>query len=411
LEDFIKNQIAATIKYLPFHWVASYCKPLTSPTVEEARRKLGGGFVKGICHPPDDYAKIRGAGLGWNRADIEFPFDEQGNLRQEYLGWKEAMRRYRENGIRIMAVTPYPRTYIKYGIDPRTPEGEARVREIAVFLLSDLKGIAEIWQITNEMSNPYFTKPLDMRQAVRFIGVQLEAMHSLRGDALIGYNSVFPGCDLHGLMRPWLKYCDYVGIDIYVGCFVSAASWMYTFDLVLRYLWSMTGKPIILAEFGYIGAGAPKTPKEKRAILRRYGVSSEKEAREKTALFMENVERLSPEMHGRAVKNATGSPVDFLLGPMFRNHFYSELPKRTVIKKYPHTPEGQAAFYRDIFPRLAKLPFLLGAFIYKWNDKKGGCSHCGQEDCPTETRWGIVDMDGREKPSYYAVRDALSGID
>ena len=84
---------------------------------------------------------------------------------------------------------------------------------------------------------------------------------------------------------------------------------------------------IILAEFGYIGAGAPKTPEEKRAVLRRYGVSSEKEAREKAALF------------------------------------------------------------------------------------KGGCSHCGQEDCPTETRWGIVDMDHNEKPAYYAVRDALEGLE
>ena len=410
MEDFIKHQITATLKYFAFHWIASYCKPLRSPAVEEAQRKLGCNFVKGICHPSEDYAKVRGAGVEWNRADIEFPFDAQGNIRQEYIDWKEKARRYKENGIRVMVVTPYPRTYIEHGVDPRTPEGEARVREIALFLLDDLKDIADIWQITNEMGIPNFIKPLTMREAVRFIGVQLEAMYPHRGDALIGYNSTFPGCDLHGMMRPWLQYCDYVGIDIYVGCFVGFACWLRLFDAVLRYLWSMTGKPILLAEFGYISAGAPKSQEEKQAILQRYGVSSEKEAKANADQFMAKLKDISPKMHTRAANNASGRPVDFLFSPMYRNHFYSELPKRTVIKKYPHTPEGQAGFYRDIFPRLAELPFMLGAFIYKWNDRQGGCGHCGQEGCPTETRWGIVDGEHSEKPSYYAVRDAWEGM-
>jgi hypothetical protein len=62
-----------------------------------------------------------------------------------------------------------------------------------------------------------------------------------------------------------------------------------------------------------------------------------------------------------------------------------------------------------VFPRLAKLPFLLGAIVYCWQDG-AQCYICGQGDCPTETRWGLVDLEGREKPSYYAVRDALKGI-
>jgi len=88
---------------------------------------------------------------------------------------------------------------------------------------------------------------------------------------------------------------------------------------------------------------------------------------------------------------------------------YSELPRRTVIKKYPHTPEGQASFYRGIYARLSRLPFLLGAFIYCWQDDEK-CGYCNQAECPTETRWGLVDVDGREKPSYYAVRDALEKL-
>jgi len=409
MEKFIRDQLVATLKYAPFHIAAGCLKKTASPAAEECRRKLGCRFVKGICHPSEDFEKVRGAGLEWNRVDIAFPFDAQGNIRQEYLDGKEKMRRYRENGIRIMEVTPYPREFIKYGIDPRTPEGEARVREVAVFLLGDLRGLADAFQITNEMGLPHMMQPLDTRQAARFIGVQLEAMHSIRGDILLGYNSAGPQADLHALMRPWHRYCDYVGIDIYIGCFVAPGSWMRMYDALLRYLWSMTGKPILLCEFGYISGGAPKTPEEKRAVLRRYGVSSEAEARENAGQFLERLKALRPVMYERVMKNASGAPLDFLFRSFYKNHFYSELPRRVAIKKYPHTPAGQADFYRDIFPRLAKLPFVLGAFIYKWNDKER-CSHCGQEDCPTESRWGIVDRDGNEKPGYYAVRDALEKI-
>jgi len=409
MEAFIKDQIIATLKYVPFHLAASYFKAKNAPEAEEARRKLGCGFIKGICHPSENYEQIKGAGIEWNRADIAFPFDEAGDIRQEYLDWKEKVRRYRAGGIRIMAVTPYPRTFIQYGIDPRTPEGEARVREIAVFLLEDLKGLAEAYQITNEMGHPQFTKPLTTKQAARFIGVQLEAMHPLRGDTLLGYNTAGPQADLHALMRPWHRYCDYVGIDLYIGSFVAHGNWMYMFDAMMRYLWSMTGKPVILCEFGYVSGGAPKSPEEKRAILRRYGVNSEEEARKNAGAFMERLKELEPKMHAFIERCATGAPLDYIFNSMFRNHFYREMPRGVLIKKYPHTSEGQADFYRDIFPRLDKLPFALGAFIYNWRDKDQ-CGYCGQIGCPQETRWGLVDPQQNEKPSYYAVRDALTKI-
>ena len=410
MEKFVRDQIVATLKYAPFHLAASYFKKHDAPEARECRRKLGCNFIKGICHPSEEYEKLKGAGIEWNRADIPFPFDEGGNIRQEYLDWKGKMRLYRENGIRIMAVTPYPRTFISYGIDPRLPKNEARVREIAAFLIEDLKDIAEVWQITNEMGVTRFTRPLTMAEAARFIGIQLEAMYPRRGNALIGYNSSGPQADLHALMRPWHKYCDYVGIDIYLGCFVAAGNWMYMFEALLRYLWSMTGKPVILCEFGYLSGGAPKTPAEKRAILQRYGVSSEEEARQNLGPFMEKLKEVVPVMWESVTKNASGSYADYLFNSMFRNHFYSELPKGVVIKKYPHTPDGQADFYCDIFPRLAGLPFVLGAFIYKWRDGEK-CGHCGQSDCPQEsTRWGIVDFEGRERPAYHAVRDALGKI-
>ncbi|MDR2687947.1 MAG: hypothetical protein LBB75_09345 [Oscillospiraceae bacterium] len=408
MEDWIVGQALATLKYVPFHIAASYAKKRCSPEVERARRKVG-GFMKGVCHPSEDYAQIKGAGLEWDRADIPFPFDKEGNIKPNYLEWKEKMRRYRENGIRIFAVTPYPREFIEAGIDPRLPGEEARVREVAAFLANDLQGLAEAFQVTNEMGVPRFTLPLTLDEAARFIGIQLAAMHPLRGDCLLGYNSAGPQADLHPKMRPWHKYCDYVGIDIYIGCFSPVANWMYLHEAVLRYLWSLTGKPVILTEFGYISGGAPKTPEEKRAVLRRYGADSEQEARENLDAFMGRIKEVSPKIWEYTTKNASGDYGDFLFQLDFCNHFYSELPAPTVIKQYPHTPEGQAGFYREVFPRLAKLPFLLGAFVYCWKDSEK-CYVCEQSDCPTETRWGLVDMQHNEKPSYYAVRDALADI-
>ena len=405
MEAFVRDQILATLKYAPFHIGAGHFKKGTSSDVEECRRQLG-GFIKGTCHPKDNYEQMKGAGIGWFRLDVPFPFEADGGARQDYLDWKEKLRSHRENGIKVMALTPYPKEYLKAGVDPRTPEGEARVRGIATFLIHDLKGLVAGFQITNEMGIPHFTLPLTMKEAARFIGVQLEVMYPLRRDILIGYNSAGPQADLHALLRPWLPYCDYIGIDIYIGCFLSAGNWLCMYELLLRYLWSMTGKPIILMEFGYISGGAPKTPEEKRERLQRYGMNSEKEAREKIGLFMENIKQVNESMWRRVTKNASGSYADYIFKSDYKNHFYSELPKKTVIKKYPHTPEGQAAFYRDIYPRLARLPFLLGAFIYCWRDGEK-CGYCNQADCPTETRWGLVDLQDREKPSYYAVRDAL----
>jgi len=409
METFLKNQIKATVQLLPRHLAASYFKKNNSTEAEETRRRAG-GFIKGVCHCKEDYERIKDAGFGWEREDIPFPFDEDGNISEKYISRREEWRRHRAAGVRIMALTPWPRHYAANGIDPRLPENEARIREIAVFMIRDLQGVVDAIQVSNEMGVPRFTRPLTVPQGARFIGMQLAAMHAHRGNILIGYNSGGPQCDLHGAMRPWHKYCDYVGLDMYVGCFTPALNYLYVFEALLRYLWSLSGKPLILCEFGYLSGGAPKTKDEKRAILERYGVSSEKEARAKIDMVMESIKQVNPKMHGYATTHASGGYADFLFKLDFCNHFYSELPRTTVIRQYPHTPEGQAGFYRDVFPRLAKLPYLLGAFVYCWKDGER-CYVCGQDDCPTETRWGLLDSQGNEKPAFAAVRDALGEID
>ena len=91
-------------------------------------------------------------------------------------------------------------------------------------------------------------------------------------------------------MRPYHKYTDYIGVDLYFGTFENVVKSMETYPAVMKMLHAVTGKPIILAEFGYIGCGEPKTPEEKAEILEKYGVHSEEEAKQTLTLAtMKNV--------------------------------------------------------------------------------------------------------------------------
>lgn len=404
-EAFVRDQISAAVRYLPGALVSSFFKSLSSEEVNAAKQKAG-GFIKGVCHPSRDYEQVKDAGIQWIRVDIPFPFEKDGSIRRSYVQFKQMIQGYVDHGMKVMAVTPYPREYIRFGIDPRLPENEARVKEIAVFMMNDLRGLIGAVQITNEMGIPRFALPLTMDDAVRFIGMNLEAVYPVRGDVLIGYNTAGPQADQHLKMKPYLKYCDYVGIDLYIGCFTSVGNWMWVYDAMLRYVWSFTGKPVILCEFGYISGGAPKTAEEKKEILQSYGVESEAEARQTIEEF---VARLPEKMKNQVYKNASGDWGNFVFRSDIKDHFYCELPAKTVIRGYPHTPEGQADFYRDIIPRLTDMPFLIGMFIYKYSDSEH-CYVCGQADCPVETRWGLTTVDGQKKPTWFAVRDAFAKI-
>jgi len=403
MERFVADQIKYGLRYIPLNAAKSLVVPSSNKETKALRAR---GFIRGVCHPNENYAQIKKANIRWIRIDIPFPFGEGGALSDAYLRFKERAESYVLEGIRVMAVTPYPRDYIDAGVDFRLTENEARLGEIALFFLRDLKGIVSAYQITNEMGIPHFTIPITMKEAARFIGLQLEAMYPERGDVLIGYNSAGPQADLHLLMKPYHRFCDYIGIDIYIGCFSNVGGYLWFFDLMLRYLWAYTRKPLLLQEFGYISGGEAKSPAEKEAILRAYGVRTPQEAKDNIVSF---VEKLPRRLREHVKKVGDGNPsryYDLLFHSELDNHLYRELPKRTHIPGYPHTPQGQADFYRDLLPRLYRLPYLCGAFIYCYGDAEK-CYICGQDDCPTETRWGLVDCAGHENPSYFSVRDAF----
>lgn len=407
MDKFLKDQIINSIKYLPSNIIKSYFIKDSSDETENFRKKTG--FIRGVSTADENYELIKGAEIEWVRESVPAPFMADGSINERYTAFKEKCVRYGEHGIKIMGITPLPGEYIKHGIDMRTPEGEKKLREITRFLINDIKGCVSGLQIANELGMPRFMLPLNMDESIKFLGIQLEEMYPLREECIIGYNSAGPQVDLHLGMKPYHKYCDYVGFDMYLGCFFSLPGFVWLFDVMVRYLWAFTGKPILMQEFGYIGGGKPKTKKEKLAILNSYGFKNEKEAKRDIIKFRNAL----PEHFAGHVKYVCGEDIkttrDFLFSGDMKNHLYKELPRITVIPGMPHTPEGQAKFFEKVIERLYKHPFMCGTIIYCYSDFEY-CGYCGQEDCPTETLWGLVDKEYKPKPSYYAVKKVFGEI-
>lgn len=407
MDEFLKNQIINCIRYLPSNIIKSYFIKKSSPETEAFREKTG--FIRGVTSADEGYELLKGANIEWVRESLPAPFMADGSVNERYTEFKEMCLRYKEQGIRVMGITPLPNEYLGCGIDIRQPDGEEKLREVSRFIIEDVRDIVGGLQIANELGMPRFMIPYNMDECIRFLGIQMEEMYPLRGNCVIGYNSAGPQVDLHLGMKPYLKYCDYVGMDMYLGCFFSLPGFTWLFDVMVRYLWAFTGKPVLMQEFGYIGGGKPKTRKEKDAILQSYGFSDEKEAKKDIMKFVDAL----PEHFRNHVKFVCGEDekvtTDFMFAGDMTNHLYKELPAITVIPGMPHTPDGQAKFFRKVIRRLHKLPFMCGTIIYCYCDFHY-CGYCGQTDCPTETLWGLVDIDRNPKPSYYAVKEEFGRI-
>lgn len=369
-----------------------------------AEEKIG-GFMKGVCHLDPQYELINDANVEWFRDDIPFPYNADGTISESYKRWKAESQEYVNNGIRIFGVTPYPDDYIAYGLDPRKPESREGIQDIARFYAEDLKGIVGAFQITNEMGIDRFTLPLTLDEAADFIGMQLEAMYPVRGDIIIGYNlGGLSVAQLPFKMKEYHQYCDYVGLDMYLGCFEPVLKNADQYITLLNFVRLVTGKPVILCEFGYIGYGEPKTKEEKIAILQKYGYNSEEEARANIDDFINNLPKDMKEEIIRDYSDRTPEErANLIFNGEYSNHLYCELAEGMGLYKYPHTPEGQAEFFEYVIPKVRKLDYVIGMCVYCWGDSDS-CYVCGQADCPVETGWGLVDGEGKPKPAYYAVQ-------
>ena len=384
-----------------------------SKTDVELLVEKAGGYMYGVCWPTEYYKRLKDVGFGWVRFDIPFPYDTSGNLRAEYTAFKKKAQGYADNKIKVMAVTPYPRDFLDTGgYDPGDSANAARVREIITFLANDLRGVIAGMQLSNELNHTGHIRPFTtLQQSADFIGLQAKALADVKGDLIIGYNSAGYSTTWNNLMKPYLKYVDYVALDLYYGTYDTGTLNSYLNDV--DRLYQAVKKPVLMAEFGYASKGSP-TAEDCAAILESYGYASEAEAR----ADIEHLVAQLPQKFQTLIQENYPNHADWgdAVFVKYVTHFYgfnklaSTDPLTDMDLAEPditHTQEGQAAFYRQLIPLLRQHQYLIGFFVFSWNDRSG-CGTCGLERCPNENSWGLVDAHDFKKPSYYAVKDAIA---
>jgi len=332
-------------------------------------------FMIGISADTDaDRKLLKEAGIRWMRVDFPFPFEDRlnGKLSAKYLETKTQVQSLVSDGIGVMGITPL----FGYGNWEPGPDGELRLTwhgrtpsymgtlgtepfnrnyfELCKFLARDLRGIVGIWQILNELEIPQFAGPLDLRQASDLILWCARGYKEIDPSLQLGANPAgeIKAYYLYGYLYRNGDPLDYCGADGYYGTWHPGGA--ETWDARIPELHAMTGKKVLLNEWGFSSVGAVMSREE----------------------------------------HETGKHV-------------------CALKKWHygwgsgHNPQGQADFVATVFDIIRKhREILLGSFFYRWNDQPV-CAQCHQPDCPAETGWGIVDVSYKPKPAYQAFKEGV----
>ncbi|HUS92607.1 MAG TPA: hypothetical protein VM389_00585 [Phycisphaerae bacterium] len=327
--------------------------------------------------PGADVPRIRQAHIGWVRQGFRFPFVDRlgGEISEDYRKARAQAEAWRAAGLKVMGVSPLPVSSrwepdaggtLRLKWTPRLPEwcgplgSEQYVRTYQAtceWLAADLKGIVSMWQIANELDIEMFAGPLTPRQACELIAAGARGLKAADPSLLVGHNpagapkAYFLFGRLYGCGDGLLDYC---GVDGYYGTWApgSPGDWAGR----IAELHELTGTKVLVNEWGFASRGDVAA-------------------------------------HGEApgVANCQLRKWRHTWGP-------------------GHTPEGQGAFVREAFDAFrSRRDALLGVFFYRWEDQ-ARCWQCGSPDCPVETAWGLVDLEGRPKPSFEVFREGVERL-
>jgi len=311
-----------------------------------------------------DLGLMREAGIGWLRFG-DFGFDQEAFFKGAsqqggFTAAKAQVKFLREQGFQVMGLTPQPREMHALAGEPGSAEYYAGYRKVCAFFAEEFRGLIAWWQVANELDIWIFRGPLSMDQSVDFLKAGIRGMKEAIPELKVGINiTLFPSLpgevdgntDAHeGLILARGIYgdpdlpVDYAGFDSYPGTWRKGGpeSWHEYLDGFYR----LTGKPIIIQEFGYASSGA---------------MMSEEETRDGV--------------------------------------YPCEAKKWRFCWQGAHSEKVQAEFLRESLRIFLGKPFVIGATYFSWRDAKT-CWQCGQPDCPAETAWGLLDRDGRCKPVY-----------
>ncbi len=330
------------------------------------------GVAAGIAGlPSEERLMIRAAGIRWLRTG-GFSFDQEMFLKGEeqpvrFQAFKAHLAELRREGFQIMGLTPGPHIFPANAGVPGSMAYLDNYRRMCACLAQEFHGLIDFWQVANELDIWIFRAGLSLQQSVDFLKAGITGVKEADKQLKVGINiTLFPSLpgevdgntDQHeglfiakGIYRDSGLDLDYAGFDSYPGTWRRGGpdSWEEYLDA----FYELTGKPVIIQEFGY---------------------SSEGE--------LMNAEEIS------------------------RGAYPCEVKKWKFSWRGGHTPEIQAQFIEETFRILAGKPFVIGATYYRWNDPES-CWQCGQADCPAETAWGLVDRNRNPKPSYHAFKSAV----
>lgn len=326
----------------------------------------------------DEYNLVKDLGVRWIRLNIPFPWSDKmfGTLSDDYNLCKKQFMEAHENGMLVMPSTPgmggftfdeklgkthWHDSFPDFAGVKGSKNYYEQVAATTKFICEDLGELAsDLWQCMNEIDIPVFSNDYPDEIIANTARASAEGIVSANPQARCGinlsqyYNRGVYIADL--VYRPGHVF-KYIGVDQYFGSWQekTVEAWTDVIDA----LYARYQLPVLVNEWGYSSGG--------------------------------RLTAVHPD------------PNDLPIG----------WPDVCYVKSWfhevegGHTPEVQAEYLRRGHEIFASHPHVLGSFMFCWRDAHH-CYHCGQSECPAECFWGIVDLNCKPKPAYYAVKKAIA---
>ena len=337
--------------------------------------------IKGIVYAYNtsgEYDMVHDLGAEWLRINVHFPWKDKmfGTLSDEYIRNRAEVIELHEKGFQVMPATPamggftydkelgyncWHDSFPDFVGEKGTEEYYENIRKALQFMAEDLGDAAGIyWQVMNEIDIPTFSNEYPDQVVADTARACAEGIVKGRPDARCGIN-IAGYCD-NAVHMCELVYREghsfyYVGVDQYFGSWQPGD--VECWNEVIDKLYDQFGLPVLANEWGY---------------------SSDGEYTEEHP-----------------------DPKDVPFG----------FPDVCYVKKWfnqvegGHTPEVQADYFDRGLKLFAEHPHCIGSFMFCWRDAYH-CYHCNTSDCPAECYWGLVTVDCKPKPAFYAVKKALA---